>query len=81
MAETLTTLEQEIRGRHVETVHGETIGGGGGRRTRGHRRVPRRADARGTRKETILRLTPDLRGSIQTMIHASNAAIDAGGRA
>ena len=38
-------------------------------------------DARGARKETILRLTPDLQRSIQTMVHASNAAIDAGGRA
>ncbi len=77
MAETLTKLEREIRGRHVElpkvrrsalVMVGEPVD---------VRRYLAAYDARGTRKDTILRLTRDLQAGIQTMIDAANAAIDA----
>lgn len=81
MAETLTKLEREIRGRYVElpkvrrsaaVTVGEPID------VRGYLAA---YDARGTRKETILRLTRDLQTGIQTMIDAANAAGGAGVRA
>jgi 1-acyl-sn-glycerol-3-phosphate acyltransferase len=75
MAETLTKLEREIRGevalpkvkRSAVITVGDPID---------VRRYLAEYDARGTRKETILRLTIDLQTSIQTMIDAANAAID-----
>jgi 1-acyl-sn-glycerol-3-phosphate acyltransferase len=76
MAETLTKLEREIRGRYVElpkvrrsaiVTVGEPID------VRGYLAA---YDARGTRKETVLRLTRDLQTGIQTMIDAANAAGD-----
>jgi hypothetical protein len=63
MAETLTTLEREIRGRHVELSRvkrsavvavGEPVDTGV---------YLAEHDARGTRKETILRLTPTCGGA------------------
>ncbi|HEV2283712.1 MAG TPA: 1-acyl-sn-glycerol-3-phosphate acyltransferase [bacterium] len=81
IAETLTKLEREIRGRYVElpkvrrsaaVTVGEPID------VRGYLAA---YDARGTRKETILRLTRDLQTGIQIMIDAANAAGDTGGRA
>jgi hypothetical protein len=81
MAETLTKLEREIRGRKVVLPRvkrtamisvGDPIDA---------RRYLAPYDARGTRKETILRLTHDLQDSIQAMIDAANVAIDAGTRA
>src|SRR6516162_381208 len=80
MAETLTKLEREIRGRNVvlpRVKRAAMISVGD------HidvRRYLAAYDARGTRKETILRLTRDLQNSIQAMIDATNAAIDAGTR-
>lgn len=77
MAETLTKLDREIRGRYVElpkvyrsaviTV-GEPVDA---------RRYLDDYDARGSRKETILRLVRDLQTGVQTMIDAANAAIEA----
>jgi 1-acyl-sn-glycerol-3-phosphate acyltransferase len=76
MAETLTKLEREIRGRYVEppkvrrsaiVTVGEPID------VRGYLAA---YDARGSRKETVLRLTHDLQTGIQTMIDAANAAGD-----
>ena len=81
MAETLTKLEREIRGHNVVLPRvkraamisvGDPID---------VRRYLAAYDARGTRKETILRLTRDLQDSIQAMIDAANVAIDAGTRA
>jgi 1-acyl-sn-glycerol-3-phosphate acyltransferase len=81
MAETLAKLEREIRGRFMElpkvkrsavVTVGEPID---------VRRYLAEYDARGMRKETILRLIRDLQAGIQTMIDAANAAIDAGIRA
>ena len=81
MAETLTKLEREIRGRYVElpkvrrsaaVTVGEPID------VRGYLAA---YDARGTRRETILRLTRDLQAGVQTMIDAANAAGGAGVRA
>lgn len=81
MAETLTKLEREIRGRTVvlpRVKRAAMISVGDpidvSRYLAGY-------DARGTRKETILRLTRDLHDSIQAMIDAANLAIDMGIRA
>lgn len=84
MAETLTKLEREIRGRYTELPRvrrsavvrvGEPVD------VRGYLAG---YDGRGTRKETILRLTRDLQAGVQTMIDklndASRDAIPAGGR-
>jgi len=77
MAETLTKLEREIRGHNVVLPRvkraamisvGDPID---------VRRYLAAYDARGTRKETILRLTRDLQDSIQALIDAANVAIDA----
>jgi 1-acyl-sn-glycerol-3-phosphate acyltransferase len=81
MAETLTKLEREILGRDVElpkvrriasVAVGEPID------VRGYLAA---YDARGTRKETILRLTRDLRTGIQAMVDAAGAAAGGGARA
>ncbi len=81
MAETLTKLEREIRGRYVELPkvrRSAMIAVGEPLDVHGYLAE---YDARGTRKESILRLTRDLQAGIQTMIDAANAAIDAGSRA
>src|SRR5262249_60224685 len=68
MAETLTKLEREIRGRHVvlpRVRRSAMISIGDPIDVRGYLGT---YDARGTRKETILRLTRDLQDRIQAMI-------------
>ncbi len=76
MAETLAKLEREIYGREAflpkvkrtaMTRIGDPID---------VRRYLADYEERGTRRETILRLTRDLQTSIQTMIDAANAELD-----
>jgi len=81
MAETLTKLEREIRGRYVELPkvrRSATVTVGEPIDVRGYLTA---YDARGSRKETILRLTRDLQTGIQTMLDAANAAGDPRARA
>ena len=81
MAETLTKLEREIRGRDVVLPKVKRSAMISISTPVDVRSYLAGYEARGTRKETILGLTKDLQTSIQTLIDAASAAVDTGIRA
>ena len=76
MAETLTKLEREIRGRDVVLPKVKRSAMISISTPVDVRSYLAGFEARGTRKETILGLTKDLQTSIQTLIDAAGAAVD-----